>query len=139
MRKPIASAVLGLLSAASVSCLVAAPAPLKSPPPPRVVAITEVQLNGAADLERLRETHFRDYLRVKQILAAANEICRTKPEPTFYVRFNDADPACGPMWMMSLPPKKLLRFHLDGVYYTAVVTITNNTAKALRVAQHMKR
>lgn len=138
MRKPTSSAVLGLVSATAMTCLVAAQAPPKSSEPPRAATISEISINGAADLEHLREANFRDYLRVKQILAAANEICRTKLKPTYLIRFNDAHPTCDLLWMTSLPPKRLLRFQLHGVYYTAVVTITNNTARALRVTDHAK-
>lgn len=85
---------------------------------PQRVVQPAVHLNGPGDLERLRETNFYHYLRAKKILAAANEIRRPKREPTYLVRFSDAHPACGPMWMTSLPPKKLLRFRLDGVPVT---------------------
>jgi hypothetical protein len=99
---------------------------------PQMTVLPTVHLNGPADLERLRKTNVYHYLRARKILAAANEICRPKPDPTYRVRFNDAHPACGPMWMTSLPPKKLLRFRLDGVYYIALVTVVGN-AKAVKL------
>lgn len=144
--RAVTSAVVGLVSA-TATCLYAAQAPApkspaaQGPPPapepaatqapakssslmPQMVVLPTVHLNGPDDLEHLRETNFYHYLRAKKILAAANEICRPKPEPTYLVRFSDAHPACGPMWMTSLPAKKLLRFRLDDVYYIAMVAVT---------------
>jgi hypothetical protein len=129
MRKAITPAVLGLLSTAAMTCHGAAPAP----GPSFVVQPRAVHLNGPRDLERLRETNFYHYLRAKKILAAANELCRPKPEQIYRVRFSDADPQCGAMWMTSFPPKKLLRFHLDDVFYVALVTVTDLRGKLLPV------
>ena len=112
----------------------AAQAPDKSVPPmPQMLVRPPVRLNGPADLEHLRETNFYHYLRAKKILAAANEICAPKPAHTYRTRFSAADPQCGAMWMTSLPPKKQLSFHLDGVYYVALVTVTNLAAKPIPV------
>ena len=129
VRRTITPAVLGLLSATAMTSPYAAQLPAKAPPPPP----RTVYLAGIADLEHLRETNFYHYLRAKKILAAANEICRPKPEQTYFARFNGADPQCGAMWMTSLPPKKELTFHLDGVYYVALVTVTAYVGKAIPV------
>jgi len=128
MRRTIIPTVSGLLSVIVMTSLYAAKAPATATPQsPRTV-----YLNGVADLEHLRDTNFYHYLRAKKILAAANEICRPRPEPTHLARFNGAEPQCGSMWMTSLPPKKQLRFHLGSVYYVALVTVTGN-AKLVQI------
>ncbi len=128
MQKAITPAVLGLLSATAMTSVKAAQAPPEVPGPPRTV-----YLNGPADLEHLRETNLYHYLRAKKILAAANELCRPKWKPTYLARFDGADPQCGLMWMTSFPPKKQLRFHLDGVYYIALVTVTDTIGKLVQI------
>ena len=131
MRRAISPTVLGLLSVTAMTCLGAA----RGPNALAAVQSRTVHLNGAVDLEHLRETNFYHYLRAKKILAAANEICRPRPEQIFRARFNDADPQCGSMWMTSFPPKKQLRFHLDDVYYIALVTVTNVPGKAVPISR----
>jgi hypothetical protein len=150
MRKAVTPLVVGLLSA-TATCLcaaqtpaaapAAAQAPAESPPRmPQMLVPPTVYLNGVADLEHLRETNFHHYLRAKKILAAANEICRPKPgkQGTYPARFKGADPQCGSMWMTSLPPKKQLRFHLDGIYYVALVTVTGN-ARPIQIGDEKRR
>lgn len=139
MRIAIASAAVGLLSViasglSDAQAPTAVQVPAESGSMPQMVPPPVVHLYGVSDLERLRKSDLYHYLRARKILAAANEICRPRPEPTFLARFNDTLPACGPMWMTSLPPKKLLRFRLDGVYYVALVTVVEN-AKALSVRE----
>jgi hypothetical protein len=139
MRIVITPAVLGLLSAmATVTLCAAELLPDTTPQPPRTISVRTVHLYGIADLEHLRETNFFHYLRAKKILAAANEICRPKPDKTFLARFDHADPKCGSMWMTSLPPKKQLIFHLDDVNYIALVTVTGYLGKVVPV-QNRKR
>lgn len=133
MHKAMTPAIVGLLSATAMTCLGAAPAPVKSTAPRAQVVQREVELNGPADLERLRETNFYHYLRARKILAAANEICAPRPARTYLARFKAADPQCGSMWMTSLPPKRELRFRLDNVHYVALVTVTNLRAKAISI------
>jgi len=128
MRRAIASVVLGLVSASTLTGAALAEDATKSPPP------TWVHLDSPADLEHLRETNFNHYLRAKQILAAANEICHPGPEKIYPARFVDADPYCGMMWMTSYPPKKLLSFRLDAVHYIALVTVTSNLGKTVAIA-----
>jgi hypothetical protein len=90
-----------------------------------------VRLNGTADLERLRATNFNHYLRARQILAAANEICQPGPERTYPTRFKDDHLSCESMvWLTRNPPKKVLEFHLDDVGYIALVSVTIGGAKA---------
>ena len=151
MREAITPLVVGLLSATATSLCaaqasgtaqvpdaahasVAAEAPAKSDSAmPQMVVLPTVHLNGAADLEHLRETNLYHYLRAKKILAAANEICRPRVKQTYLARFDGADPHCGSMWMTSFPPKKQLSFHLDSVYYIALVTVTANIGKLVQI------
>jgi hypothetical protein len=100
------------------------------PPPPSPPTRAWVHLNGAADLERLRATHFNHYLRARKILAAANEICQPGPAHPIPARFIKDYPNCGSsLWLTSNPPKKLLTFHLDDIGYIALVSVTVNGGK----------
>lgn len=157
MCRAITPVVLGLLST-TLTCLAAAqtPAAVQAPAAgqvpvaaqvavaarvpakseaamPQMLVPPTVHLNGAADLERLRRTNLYHYLRARKILAAANEICRPKPERTYRALFNDSDPHCGAMWMTSFPPKKQLTFRLDDVYYVALVTVTDLPGRLIKV------
>lgn len=108
----------------------------RSPPPPHTRVW--VHLNGVADLERLRATHFSHYLRALPILAAANEICQPGPARPTPARF-DGDPlSCGGPWFMSYPPKKLLTFHLDDVGYLALVSVTVDGGRMQKLAAQAK-
>lgn len=121
MRRATSSPVLGLLCAAALTGASIAQAQ------------TWVYLDGAADLEHLRETNLDHYLRARKILAAANEICRAGREETHFARFEAADPHCGNLWKTSFPPKKLLSFRLDDIHYVALVTVTANPGKAVKI------
>jgi hypothetical protein len=81
-------------------------------------------LDGIADLERLRATHFNHYLRARAILAAANEICQPGSARPYATRFEGDFVNCAGTWLTSFPPKKLLTFHLDDVGYIARVSVT---------------
>ncbi len=124
------SALLVLLTAAlplTVSAQVPATS-VPAQPPPKVI-----YLYGPADLEQLRESNLAHYLRAEKILAAANEICRPKPDQTFLARF-DSDPHCLAMfWKTSFPPKKQLSFRLDDVQYVALVTVTGSPGKVVKI------
>jgi len=123
MRSALGFAAVALLGATAWAGLgLAQPFTVMAPPesPQKWV-----QLNGAADLERLRATNFNHYLRAQKIIAAANEICQpgaAQPSPT---RFDAKAVNCQSMfWLTSLPPKKLLSFQLDDVGYFARVSVT---------------
>jgi hypothetical protein len=73
-------------------------------------------------LEHLRATHFNHYLRAQKILAAANEICQPGRAHAYPTRFVDNYVSCGGPFLMSNPPKVLLKFHLDDVGYIAPVS-----------------
>jgi len=137
MREAITPVVVGLLSATATSvCAAQASAAAHAAvaaEAPATIGPATVRLYTSADLEHLRETNLYHYLRAEKILAAANEICRPKATQTYLARFNDADPRCGSMWMTSFPPKKQLSFHLDNVYYIALVTVTAKIGKLVHV------
>jgi hypothetical protein len=146
MRRAIGSAVVAVLGATALSGVsfgqTMSSAPPTSSPPPRNWARLQgpayspptriwVHLHGPADLERLRATNFNHYLRARQILAAANEICRPGLERTYPTRFKDEYLSCESMlWLTSNPPKKVLEFHLDDVGYIALVSVTVGGTKA---------
>jgi hypothetical protein len=139
MRKASGPAVLGLLLLATPwACICVAEAPqmaAKAPSPPTSTLRMPwkvVTLDDAAELEHLRQTNFAHYLRARKILAAANEICSPGSLQVQQARFDGADPQCGLMWMTSYPPKKLLSFHLDGIHYLALVTVTTNLGKPVK-------
>jgi hypothetical protein len=125
MRSALGFAALGLLGATAWAGLCLARSPTVLAPPASPQTLKWVQLNGAADLERLRATNFNHYLRAEKIIAAANEICQpgaAQPSPT---RFNADAVNCQSMfWLTSLPPKKLLSFQLDDVGYFAMVSVS---------------
>ncbi len=126
MRRAIGSAVIVLLTATALPGACFGQAWSSAPPPTRVW----VHLNGAADLEHLRATNFNHYLRAKQILAAANEICQPGPIHAYPTRFEGEYLNCESMfWLTSNPPKKLLSFHLDDVGYIALVSVTISGGK----------
>ena len=135
MRRAIGPAVLGLLLTTAWASVCVAQRVTEAPPhsasvppvPPKVV-----RLDDAADLEHLRETNFAHYLRARKILAAANTICRPGAPEIRHARSNGADPQCGELWMTSYPPKKQLSFHLDGVHYLALVTVTAVRGKVVK-------
>lgn len=130
MCRAMTPVVIGLLCA-NATCLCAAQLPVAAPvqvksdsPVPQTVVLPLIHLNGPADLEKLRETNLYHYLRAKRILAAVDKLCAPKPLHTYLARFSAADPQCGDTWMTSFPPKRQLMFHLDRVYYVALVTVT---------------
>jgi len=129
VRRALTPAVTALLFALAGSSLWAAKAPTKiAPLPPGTV----VYLNGAADLEQLRESNFQHYLVAKRILAAANVLCRSGAPRPLSARFDGADPHCAAfLWKTSLPPKKELTFHLDGVQYIALIAVMDLRARAV--------
>ena len=132
MRRTKGSAVLGLVCATAFTGTSGAQVlgiSAEAPPSP-----TTVYLNGATDLEHLRETNFNHYVRAQKILAAANEICRPGPERTYRARFEGVDPHCDDFfWKTSNPPKKQLSFHLDNVHYIALVSVTENPGKPVKM------
>jgi hypothetical protein len=155
MRIAIGAAVVGLLGATALSGVSfgqawssSAPPPptrgwpdwsLRSTPspPPEPATRKWVHLNGAADLEHLRTTNFNHYLRAQPILAAANEICRPGSPHVYPTRFKGDDYlSCGGPFLMSYPPKALLRFHLDDVGYIAMVSVTVTGGKMEKLAAH---
>jgi hypothetical protein len=97
-----------------------------TPPAPSPPTRMWVHLNGAADLERLRATNFNHYLRAQKILAAANELCQPGPAHADPTRFEGDSLSCGGPFLMSNPPKALLKFHLDDIGYIALVSVTVN-------------
>ncbi len=151
MRGAIGAAVVGLLGATALSGVCfgqawSSPAPpspthgwpdwsLRSrpAPPPEPPTRKWVHLNGAADLDHLRETNIYHYLRAQPILAAANEICQPGPAHFYPTRFEGDYLSCGGPFLMSYPPKALLRFHLDDVGYIALVSVTVSGGKFEKV------
>jgi hypothetical protein len=141
MRTALGFTVVSLLGAMALSglCLgqVLSSPPSTSAPPPRDWSYHPapplpappthlwVHLNGSADLEHLRATNFRHYLRARQILAAANEICQPGPIHAYATRFREDYANCESMlWLTSNPPQKRLTFHLDDIGYIALVSVT---------------
>jgi hypothetical protein len=132
MRGAMRSAVIGLLAiSVSGACLAQALPPSQEPGPDNKPVLGPqsvkkwVHLHGADDLEHLRATNFRHYLRAQKILAAANEICQPGAAQVFPAGFAAENPKCqSAVWMTSFPPKKLLTFQLDDVGYFALVTVT---------------
>ena len=144
MRTAVGAAVVGLLGATALSGVCfgqawsspAAPPTTRNwslhampPPPPEPPTRMWVHLNGAADLEQLRATNFNHYLRAQKILAAANEICQPGPAHAYPTRFEGDYLSCGGPFLMSNPPKALLKFHLDDVGYIALVSVTVSGGK----------
>jgi hypothetical protein len=132
MRRATGSFVTGLLAlAVSGACLAQSLTPANEPGPDNKpvlgppLAQKWVHLHGASDLEHLRATNFRHYLRAQKILAAANEICQPGSGQAYPARFAAEHASCqSAIWMTSNPPKKLLTFELDDVGYIALVTVT---------------
>lgn len=125
MRNTIELAAKGLILGVLAISTVASGQELRSQPlPPAPPTRVWVHLNGAADLERLRQTNFKHYLRARSILAAASEICQPGPARPIPTRFQDDYLNCGGTWFTSNPPKKRLTFHLDDVGYIALVSVT---------------
>jgi hypothetical protein len=132
MRKATVLTVVSLLGITAWPVVSGAQA-WSSPPSPPTRAW--VHLDGATDLERLRATNFNHYLRAREILAAANEICQPGPAHTIPTRFAGDYPNCeSSMWLTSNPPKKLLTFHLDDVGYIALVSVTVGGGKLQELA-----
>ncbi len=141
MRTPTVILLIGLLAATAFSGVSFGQARSSSAPtlPTRgwpdwslhgVAAMPEpltrvwVHLNGTADLEHLRATNLNHYLRAQPILAAANEVCQPGPAHAYPTRFEENYLSCGGPFLMSNPPKALLKFHLDDVGYIALVSVT---------------
>ena len=112
MRKLILAAA-GLCSA-SVSWADAPVDPVTLRPP--------VQLNSAADLNRLRETNPDHYARATRLMTAANTLC--KPGEPKLQNTDARDISCDMRLLTSNPPKRALSFTLDNTHYVAIVTIT---------------
>jgi hypothetical protein len=123
MRRAMVSSVIGLLAITlSGACFAQVLTPAGAAP----LAVKKwVHLRGGNDLEQLRATNFRHYLRAQKILAAANEICQPGSGQAYPARFAAEHANCqSAIWMTSNPPKKLLSFQLDDVGYIALVTVT---------------
>jgi hypothetical protein len=123
MRRANVSSVIGLLAITlSGACFAQALSPVGAPP---LQVKKWVHLHGANDLEHLRATNFRHYLRAQKILAAANDICQPGSGQAYPARFAAEHANCqSAIWMTSNPPKKLLSFQLDDVGYIALVSVT---------------
>jgi hypothetical protein len=123
MRRAKVSAVIGLLAISlSGTCFAQALSPVGAAP---LQVKKWVHLHGANDLEQLRASNLRHYLRAEKILAAANEICQPGAGQAYPARFAAEHASCqSAIWMTSNPPKKLLSFQLDDVGYIARVTVT---------------
>lgn len=141
MRGAIGVAVVGLLAGTVLSgaCFGQAwssPAPQSPshgwpdwslhsrPSPPEPPTRKWVHLNGTADWQHLRATNFIHYLRAQRILAAANEICQPGPAHAYPTRYDGDFVSCGAPFLMSNPPKALLKFHLGDIGYVALVSVT---------------
>jgi hypothetical protein len=108
---------------------------LSVPAPPMPETHKWVHIRGQADLDQLRDTNFAHYLRAREILAAANEICQPAASGvtrTYPARFAADYLSCSG-WMVSNPPKTTLMFHLDDVGYIAVVSVTLSNARLVPV------
>ena len=88
-----------------------------------------IQLLTSADLERLRSTNPEHYRRARDLMSAANKYCPVgKPEAESADLRSD-QMTCGHLDMTSNPPKRALKFTLDGTHYIAWVTLTASPAK----------
>jgi hypothetical protein len=87
-----------------------------------VILRPPVQLNSAADLDRLRESNPDHYARAMRLMTAANKLC--KPGEPKLQNTDGKDIACGMRLLTSNPPKRALSFTLDDTHYVAIVTIT---------------
>jgi hypothetical protein len=141
MRRAASFAFVGAVCAASIYTICQAQAIATPPPPAAIVlpapapslpnpsfvqnpvikAITDLTSPDA--LENLRASNFRHYLRAREILAAASELCQPGPPEVLRARFEDDNVKCSGMWLASLPPKRWLSFDLDDSSYVALVTV----------------
>jgi len=111
-----------------MSWALAVDAPVPPKPPGKVV-----RLNGAADLERLRDTNFNHYQRAEKIIADGSKLCSPGlPTLQLAAQYGAKDMSCDNLLLTSNPPKKLLEFRLDDTQYIALITITNAEARLFR-------
>jgi len=89
-----------------------------------------VQLNGNADLARLRETNPDHYARAVRLMHAANALC--KPGEPKLQNTDGRDISCAMLLLTSNPPKRALSFTLDDTRYVAIVTITADPPELTR-------
>jgi len=94
-----------------------------------------IQLFTSADLEKLHSTNPDHYRRAKELMSAANKYCPVgKPEAQSADLRSD-QVTCGHLDMTSNPPKRAIRFTLDGAHYIAWVTLTASPPKPVPAGQ----
>jgi len=93
-----------------------------------------VYLYGASALDRLRARNPNHYAQAMRILAAANQLCAPGPDELHYASNLDVrDLRCmSRLLRTSNPPKWQIEFRLDQTRYIALVTVTDNPARAFK-------
>ena len=113
-------------------CLAASAVALAAPPKSSVSAAfpKTVFLGGTADLDHLRVTNPRHYVRVERILARADQICSAGKPQLLALEFDAEDFACFRSFVYtSYPPQRQLSFRIDQTRYIAMVFLKEAEGK----------
>lgn len=90
-------------------------------------------LDTPADLANLRATNPSHYGRAQRIIAAAKALCRPGQPTLQSTELDSRHMKCGHLFLTSNPPKREISFTLDRTNYVALVTVTADPPKPLRI------
>ena len=122
--------LIGLSLVASAAAFAGPP---KSSPPAQFPKT--VFLEGPADLEHLRLTNPRHYLRVERILASADQLCKAGEPKLLALQLGAPDATCMRSFIFtSYPPQRRLTFRLDDTRYIAMVVLEGAEGRFTPVA-----
>ncbi|HUN72501.1 MAG TPA: hypothetical protein VMU52_09340 [Steroidobacteraceae bacterium] len=89
----------------------------------------EVDLNSPGALDDLKVTKPADYVRIRRIIAGVTRHPDADVARWISATFHAGDVSYEPLWLTSYPPKRRLRFCLEGTGYRAILTMTPNGAR----------
>lgn len=92
-------------------------------------AAVQVDLNSPGVLDHLKATRPGDYRAIRRIIAGVTRHPETDVARWISATFHAGNVSYEPLWLTSYPPKRRLRFCLQGTGYSAVLTITSKGAR----------
>ena len=98
-----------------------------------VVMTPPVRLDSPEDLASLRAANPIHFARAQRLIAAANKLCRPGQPKLQSTELDSRHITCGHMFRTSNPPKREISFTLEGTNYIALVPVTADPPRPVRV------